>query len=120
MDQQKIELFLASNAKKFKPEQLPEVANILTRLDDDKFPLLLSYDFKDPTTMLIISIFAGGFGIDRFMLNETGLGIAKLITCGGCGIWSIIDWFLIQDKTKDYNYQTIVQSFAQYQTEVKK
>ena len=37
----------------------------------------------------MIILFAGSLGIDRFFIGDTGLGIAKLITCGGFGIWTI-------------------------------
>ena len=57
--------------------------------------------------MIIISIFAGGLGIDRFMLGETGLGVAKLLTCGGAGIWTIIDWFGIQKLTRQKNFEKL-------------
>jgi len=50
---------------------------------------------KDWTTTLILSILIGGLGVDRFYLGYTGLGVAKLLTLGGCGIWSIIDIILI-------------------------
>lgn len=50
---------------------------------------------KDWTTTLIISVLLGGLGIDRFYLGYTGLGIAKLLTLGGCGIWALIDLILI-------------------------
>ncbi len=50
---------------------------------------------KDYLTALLLSIFLGGLGIDRFYLGYTGLGIAKLLTLGGCGIWQLIDLILI-------------------------
>ena len=50
---------------------------------------------KDWLTTVIISFFLGGLGIDRFWLGYTGLGILKLITCGGLGVWALIDFILI-------------------------
>jgi TM2 domain-containing membrane protein YozV len=44
---------------------------------------------------VLLSFFLGGLGIDRFYLGYTGLGVLKLITCGGCGIWALIDFILI-------------------------
>jgi hypothetical protein len=53
---------------------------------------------KEWLTTLILSILLGGLGIDRFYLGYTGLGIAKLLTLGGCGIWSIIDLILVATR----------------------
>ena len=50
---------------------------------------------KDWMTTLLLSLFVGSFGVDRFYLGQTGLGVAKLLTCGGCGVWSLIDLVLI-------------------------
>jgi TM2 domain-containing membrane protein YozV len=46
---------------------------------------------KDWLTTLLLAIFVGYLGVDRFYLGDTGLAIAKLLTFGGCGIWVLID-----------------------------
>jgi TM2 domain-containing membrane protein YozV len=47
---------------------------------------------------LIMSIIFGQLGVDRFIMGQVGLGILKLITLGGCGIWWLIDVILIATK----------------------
>jgi hypothetical protein len=50
---------------------------------------------KDWLTALLLSLFVGTLGIDRFYLGYIGLGVIKLITLGACGIWTLIDLILI-------------------------
>lgn len=108
VDQQKIEMFIVTNKKYFPEEKIVQLRDILRSMNDDKFLLATSVEFKDPTTLLLVSLFLGVLGIDRFMLGENGMGILKLLTCGCCGILSIIDWFTIMKKTKDYNYNKLM------------
>jgi len=58
-------------------------------------PMQAAATDKDWTVLLILSILLGGLGIDRFYAGHIGLGILKLLTLGGCGIWALIDIILV-------------------------
>jgi TM2 domain-containing membrane protein YozV len=107
MDSNKVDMYIMTNAKFFDGDKIPMIRERLIAADDSKWVLLQSQQLKDPTTVLIVSLFGGHLGIDRFMIGETGLGIAKLLTCGGMGIWTIIDLFLIQGATRETNMQKV-------------
>ena len=118
MDAQKVDLFIATNKDLFPQEQLAVIKEKLLQYDDDKWILLSSIQFKKPTTALILSIFLGDLGIDRFYIGDTGLGIGKLayFLCTAwlwifflpiCEIWRIIDLFLIMKATRQANFEKI-------------
>lgn len=107
MDQQKVDNYLISICKYIPQEALSELRYHLEKAEDDKLFSLQMLNLKDPTTILIVSILAGPLGIDRFMIGDTGMGLGKLLTGGGCGIWALIDLFLIQDATREHNLREI-------------
>lgn len=110
MDNQKVEQFLAANRKFFPADKIPTLKQRLLDADESKSAVIQCIDFKDPTMVLVISILLGYLGIDRFILGDIGLGVAKLLTFGGCGIWSIVDWCIITDKTKECNYNELMKN----------
>ena len=98
-------MFCMTNKDAFNTAQLSEIRSRLASVSDDKFAMLSSTSFQNATVVLIISIFVGELGVDRFMIGDTAMGVLKLITGGGCGIWWLIDLFSIKDKTYEYNYR---------------
>ena len=109
MESSKVDMFILINNKFFEGHHVAQIRDRMLEIDDSNWPVIQTLQFKDPTTMLLVSLLGGSLGIDRFMLGDTGLGVGKLLTCCGFGIWAIIDWFLIQAATKEKNIIKIMQ-----------
>ncbi len=108
MEQQKVDMFLMTNGKFFPEEKIMFIRERLLAMDDTKAALMMSIQFKDPTIALVLSLLIGAYGVDRFYIGDTGVGIGKLLTCGGLGIWAIIDWFLIMGATREKNFDRLM------------
>ena len=108
MDQQKVDMYIMTNQKYFPAEKIMLIKERVLALDEQRFQMVSMIELKDPTTLLLISIFIGGLGIDRFMIGDTGMGILKLLTGGCCGVLTIIDWFTISKKTKELNFNNVM------------
>jgi len=108
MDEQRILNILAIYADKLPPMNLNTLAQSIahTGWDENSLQVLLN-QMKDPTISLILSILAGTLGVDRFYMGDIGLGIGKLLTGGGCGIWWLIDIFLVMNDTRRKNLEML-------------
>ena len=108
MEQTKLDMFIMQNSKYIPADKVIYLKEKLKNIDDEKYLLVTSVELKDPTTMLILSLFLGSLGVDRFMLGDTGMGVLKLLTGGCCGILTIVDWFGVQNKTKELNFNKLM------------
>lgn len=88
--------------------QVPQIKSILEKIPDEKSSIILGLDVKSPTTVLIVSLLVGGFGVDRFMLGQVRLGVLKLLTMGGLGIWTIVDCCTAMKRTRQHNFEEFV------------
>lgn len=107
MDAQRVDAFLMANGKYFPEDKMMIIRDTLLQLDESKTSIITTMQFKDPIISIVLSLFAGGLGIDRFYIGDTGLGVAKLLTCGGFGIWAIVDLFLIMGATRNNNLEKL-------------
>lgn len=109
MDEQRIRQLLAIYADKLPPMSMDFLVGRIqnARIDENSLQIALN-QLKDPTISLLLSILVGTVGADRFYIGDIGLGIGKLITGGGCGIWWLIDIFMIMDATRRKNYESLL------------
>ena len=105
--EERVRYWLSLNASKLPEAQIPMMKERMMAMSDAEFERISYLNLTDPTLMLIISVFFGSLGVDRFALGDVGLGLGKLLTCGGCYIWWIVDLFHIMDATKEKNMQKI-------------
>ncbi len=91
-----------------KDEEQVYIAQVLTPMDDEKaqqFAHLYRSRRRDPMIVLLLTllVFVGLGGINRFYLDQIGMGILFILTVGVCFVGSIIDAFNYKELTFEYN-----------------
>lgn len=89
------------------PDELNFVQMLLKDVDDSKqqqFALIYNSRRKDPQTILLLTLigFIGVAGVQRFVLDQIGMGLLYLFTGGLCVIGTIVD--LINHKSLAFDY----------------
>lgn len=107
MESSKIDQFFLLHGEKFPIECITDIRASLAEADEEKSSLIMAYPYKSPTLAIILSVFFGGLGVDRFYAGNILLGVLKLITGGLCGLWWFIDLFLIMGATRRTNYANL-------------
>lgn len=112
MQSSRVDSYMAANSKEFNESARPAIRALLERLPDDAIFSLEAVKIKNPTTSLILSLFLGVFGVDRFYIGDIGMGVLKLLTAGCLGIMTIIDWFRIMGRTRSKNYENFMKTVS--------
>ena len=103
-----VQSFMIKYGECFDVMRAQEIQNKIAAIDDDKAAPLMSLELQKPTFILVIAILLGW---ERFFLDDIGMGILKVITCYGFGIWWLIDIFSAKKRTYDYNYKRFNEVF---------
>jgi hypothetical protein len=106
MEANKVNMWIGMNAENFNPTDLMVIKGNLEKMDDDKFTLIQSIEFRKPSTILIVAILLGW---ERFWLDDIALGVVKIITGYGCGLWWLIDIFSAKGRAQKYNFKKFLQ-----------
>lgn len=89
------------------PDELNFVKMLLKDADDNKqqqFALIYNSRRKDPQTILLLTLigFLGIAGVQRFVIDQIGMGLLYLFTGGLCVIGTIVD--LINHKSLAFDF----------------
>lgn len=109
MTEEKVTAVLSIVSSKLPEEKVILFKNKLREAPERVYDDILVAQLKDPTHILLFSIFLGALGVDRFMLGDTGLGVGKLLLCWvTCGIWWLIDLFIVSNRAKEKNFNKLM------------
>lgn len=103
--------YIIANQRLFPSDKVIYLREKLSNVPSDELDRLLLTNLKDPSTFLLLSIFLGIFGVDRFLLGDIGFGLIKLLTFGGFGVLVVFDWFSIVKRTKEQNFNHLILNF---------
>lgn len=112
MTEENIRLVLSTTAGKLPEDKIMLFRNRLMVVPDARVDEIICTPLYDPTHILLFSIFLGGFGVDRFLIDDVGLGVAKLLLGSlTCGIWPLIDIFMSYKAAKEKNFSKLMSRF---------
>ncbi len=86
---------------------LDKLLSTLEEEDKNRFANIYRSRRKDPQTIMLLTLlgFLGIAGIQRFILNQIGMGILYILTGGLCLIGVIVDLVNHKDLALQYNRQ---------------
>ncbi|HEL1619761.1 TPA: TM2 domain-containing protein [Streptococcus suis] len=125
-----LQQYIVSKSSYLPSDKLLLIQRELEDLDEGALNALMMVELRQPLIALMLAIFFGEFGVDRFYIGNKELGFAKLIAFGisfvtlfiliglllfmGLYLWKFIDCFLIMKACKEANYQRLMAQIQQF------
>lgn len=103
----KVNMWLMSNQDKLPSEKVGFLKSALDKVDESTIDALMGVELKSPMTIFLLSWFVGWISLDRFLLGNTGIGIARLLTLQGLGVWWLVDLITAMKRTREYNFNKV-------------
>lgn len=118
MTQENLRSCLRTLSSKIPTASMTVIKNILVDADDSLAERIVLEKYDEPLIVLLLSVFTGYLGVDRFYLGDVGLGVCKLLFGWlTLGIWAFADIFLCFKKVKNRNLNKVMKIFAEYNKE---
>lgn len=89
------------------------LGNALRSAPDNMFDYLITFPMKSAGITVVLSVFLGGLGVDRFYVGDIGLGVAKLLLGWlTFGIWPLVDIFFCYKKARKVNFERVMNAIS--------
>ena len=109
MREETVRQIVAAVSDKLPQEKLVLLKNKLAEAPDSVADEILCTPLNNSVTVIVLSVFLGGLGVDRFVIGDVGLGVAKLLLGWiTFGIWPLIDIFFCYKKAKEKNFNKLM------------
>ena len=113
MEKEKVNSIIIQYKDYLPQDKILYLKTALEKVEDSAYDDILVSKIHSPTTTLILSIFLGAIGIDRFYIGDVGIGVCKLLFGWlTLGIWPIIDIFCSFKRAKVKNFENILANIS--------
>ncbi|MBQ3140661.1 MAG: TM2 domain-containing protein [Clostridia bacterium] len=111
MDSLTVDRYLEYTHGYFPAKNLPVIRQALLSMNEERFAIVVATQLHDPLSILLVSLFLGALGIDRFLLKDYRMGLFKLLTSWIVLITPLIDLFFIRARARRKNYLLLAAFF---------
>lgn len=120
MEQSKVYSIMMQYKELIPAENLPQLQRALENASDCVYERVSFLPTRSPLITLLLSVFCGAFGVDRFYIGDIGLGITKLLLCTPCiiftfgigSLWTLLDIYFCYEKAKKMNFDNLMREIS--------